>query len=146
MTAAGLEALHAELAELKAKRPALVERVATARSHGDLRENFAYHDARQELGMLDGRMQVIENTITHAHVTEGPTEAGVARLGSTVLVRDEFGEATYSLVGPAEADLARGKVSVVSPLGSGLVDARAGDIVAFDSPGGRREVEVLKVD
>jgi len=63
MTAFGFEALKTELAELRARRPALVEEVAAARSQGDLSENFAYHDARQHLGMLDGRIQTIEATL-----------------------------------------------------------------------------------
>jgi transcription elongation factor GreA len=91
MTAFGFEALKAELAELRARRPAMVEEVATARSQGDLSENFAYHDARQNLGMLDGRIQTIEATLTRAHVVEESAARDVARIGSTVVVRDEFG-------------------------------------------------------
>src|SRR5438270_141006 len=70
MTASGFEALKAELAELRERRPGLVQEVAAARSQGDLSENFAYHDARQHLGMLDGRIQTIENTLKRAEVVE----------------------------------------------------------------------------
>src|ERR1700682_1319017 len=82
MTAFGFEALKAELAELRARRPAMVEEVAAARSQGDLSENFAYHDARQNLGMLDGRIQTIEATLTRAHVVEESAARDVARIGS----------------------------------------------------------------
>src|SRR5438105_15581561 len=107
MTAAGLETLKAELEGLRARRPAMVEEVAAARSQGDLSENFAYHDARQHLGMLDGRIQTIEKTLTRAEVVEESSQ-GVVRIGSRVLVRDEFGEASYEIVGPTEGNMARG--------------------------------------
>src|SRR5207253_9676722 len=92
ITASGLLALKVELAELSGRRPALVAEVAAARSQGDLSENFAYHDARQNLGMLDGRIQTIENTLKRAQVVDEPGGTGVARIGSTVVVRDDFGE------------------------------------------------------
>src|SRR3981081_3608592 len=86
MTASGFEALKAELGELRARRPAMVEEVAAARSQGDLSENFAYHDARQHLGMLDGRVQTIEATLARAQVVQESDAKGVARIGSTVVV------------------------------------------------------------
>src|ERR1700731_1339467 len=135
MTADGFEALKAELAELRARRPAMVEEVAAARSQGDLSENFAYHDARQNLGMLDGRIQTIETTLTRAHRVEGSATRGVARILSSVLVRDEFGEATYQIVGPSEGNMARGLMSIASPMGSALLDHKAGDTVSFKTPG-----------
>src|SRR5207248_11215292 len=97
MTAAGLETLKAELEGLRARRPDRVGEVAAARSQGDLSENFAYHDARQHLGMLDGRIQTIEAALARAQVVEERNSEGVARIGSTVVVRDELGESTYQL-------------------------------------------------
>src|ERR1700682_6727736 len=91
MTAFGYEALKAELAELRARRPALVEEGAAARSQGDLSENFAYHDARQHLGMLDGRVQTIEATLARVQVIEEGGGEGVARTGSDGGVRGECG-------------------------------------------------------
>src|SRR5258708_3437922 len=125
MTAVGFAALKAELAELRARRPALVEEVATARSQGDLSENFAYHDARQHLGMLDGQVQAIEATLARAQVVEESAVKGVARIGSTVVVRDEFGESTYQIVGPTEGNMAPGLKSIASPLGGALGHRRA---------------------
>src|SRR5437588_13089779 len=112
MTPSGFEALKAELAELRARRPAMVDEVAAARSQGDFSENFAYHDARQHLGMLDGRIQTIESTLKRAEVVEEGGAAGVVRIGSRVVVRDEFGESTYEIVGPTEGNMARGLMSV----------------------------------
>jgi transcription elongation factor GreA len=145
MTAFGFESLKAELAELRARRASLVEEVATARSQGDLSENFAYHDARQHLGMLDGRVQTIEATLARVQVIEESGETGVARIGSTVVVRDEFGESTYQIVGPSEGNMARGLMSTASPLGSALLDHRAGDTVTFKSPGGERQATIVSV-
>ena len=146
LTAAGLEILKAELTELREKRPSLVERVASARSDGDLKENFAYHDARQDLGMLDGRVQTIEGILASAFVIEEPKGDGSVALGSKVVVRDEFGESRYSLVGPAEADIKRGMISLESPLGTALMGRRVGEVVTFATPGGDRSAEILNVD
>jgi transcription elongation factor GreA len=145
MTAAGLEALKQELATLKARRPGMVEEVAAARSQGDLSENFAYHDARQQLGMLDGRIQTIESSLSRAEVVEQKGDQGVIRMGSRVVVKDEFGESAYEIVGPSEGNMARGLMSVASPLGSALVDHRAGDKVTFKTPGGERQATVISV-
>lgn len=145
MTQSGHEALKAELAELKARRPALVDEVANARSQGDLSENFAYHDARQHLGMLDGRIQTIENSLRLAEVVEDAGEAGVVQIGSRVVIRDEFGESTYEIVGPTEGNMARGLLSVAAPLGKALVDRRAGETVSFSSPGGQRTATIVSV-
>jgi transcription elongation factor GreA len=145
MTAFGFESLKAELAELRARRPALVEEVAAARSQGDLSENFAYHDARQHLGMLDGRVQTIEATLARVQVIEEGGVEGVARIGSTVVVRDEFGESSYQIVGPSEGNMARGLMSTASPMGSALLDHQAGDTVTFKTPGGERQATVVSV-
>jgi len=145
MTASGFEALQAELAELRARRPGMVGEVAAARSQGDLSENFAYHDARQNLGMLDGRIQTVENTLKRAQVVAETGTKGIVRIGSSVVVRDEFGESSYEIVGPTEGNMARGLISVASPLGSALVDRQAGDTVTFKTPSGKRQATVVSV-
>lgn len=145
LTAEGRAKLEAELHDLvENRRPVIVRRVATAREEGDLKENFAYHDARQELGLLDGRVQTIEAMLRHAQVTEA-TVGDVVGLGSTVTVRDEFGETTYVIVGPVEADVAGGRISMVSPLGAALMGRTVGDEVTFSSPGGSRAATVTAV-
>jgi transcription elongation factor GreA len=138
LTADGRDRLEDELRDLvDNRRPVIVQRVATARAEGDLSENFAYHDARQELGLLDGRVQTIEAMLRNAKVME-TTVGDVIGLGSTVTIRDEFGESTYVIVGPVEADVAAGRISMVSPLGAALMGRTVGDEVSFSSPGGTR--------
>jgi transcription elongation factor GreA len=147
ISAAGLSALKAELSNLRdERRPSMVNRVATARQDGDLKENFAYHDARQELGMLDGRVQTIEGILRHAVVIEPAQKDGSIGLGSSVVVRDEFGDSRYTVVGPAEADIARGLISLGSPMGTALMGRRIGDKVTFQTPGGERNAMVIEVD
>jgi transcription elongation factor GreA len=145
LTAAGRANLEEELRDLvDNRRAAIVKRVATAREEGDLSENFAYHDARRELGLLDGRVQTIQNMLRHAQVME-TTVGEVVGLGSTVTVRDEFGESTYVIVGPVEADVAGGRISMVSPLGAALMGRTVGDEVTFSSPGGTRSATISTV-
>jgi transcription elongation factor GreA len=146
ISAAGLSALKAELANLRdERRPTMVNRVAAARQDGDLKENFAYHDARQELGMLDGRVETIEGILRNAVVIEDTKTDGSIGLGSRVVVRDEFGENSYALVGPAETDIAGGLISLASPIGAALLGRRVGDIVTFETPGGERSATVVEV-
>jgi transcription elongation factor GreA len=145
ITAEGRTKLEEELRDLvDNRRPVIVRRVSTARQEGDLSENFAYHDARRELGLLDGRVQTIEAQLRHAKVME-TTVGDVVGLGSTVTVRDEFGESTYVIVGPVEADVAGGRISMVSPLGAALMGRTVGDEVSFGSPGGTRSAMIAAV-
>jgi transcription elongation factor GreA len=145
LTPEGRDRLEEELRDLvENRRPVIVQRVATAREEGDLSENFAYHDARQELGLLDGRVQTIEATLRNAQVLE-TTVGEVVGLGSTVTIRDEFGESTYVVVGPVEADVAGGRISMVSPLGAALMGRTVGDEVSFPSPGGTRSAIIAAV-
>jgi len=145
LTAQGRSRLESELHDLvDNRRAAIVRRVATARAEGDLKENFAYHDARQELGLLDGRVQTIQAMLRHAEIME-TTVGEVVGLGSTVSVRDEFGDSTYVIVGPVEADVAAGRISMVSPLGAALMGRTVGDEVAFSSPGGTRTATIIAV-
>ena len=135
-----------ELAELVDRRPSMVDRVASARSDGDLKENFAYHDARRDLGMDDGRAQTIEAILRDAVVIDETARDGSIGIGSRALVADEFGESIYEIVGPAEADVARGLISLVSPLGAALIGKSVGDTVRFSTPGGERSAKVVRVD
>lgn len=145
ITGAGIAALKQELEDLKRQRPEIVARVASARADGDLSENFAYHDGRRDLGMLDGRVQTIEAVLANATLIDEAPGDGTIRLGSQVVVSDEFGDSEYALVGPAEANVARGMISIASPLGAALVGKRAGDTVTFSSPGGERKATVRSV-
>jgi transcription elongation factor GreA len=145
LTEEGRARLEEELRDLvDNRRPVIVKRVATARAEGDLSENFAYHDARQELGLLDGRVQTIEAMLRHAQIME-VTVGDVVGLGSSVTVRDEFGDSTYTIVGPVEADVPGGRISMVSPLGAALMGRTVGDEVQFSSPGGTRSTVITAV-
>jgi transcription elongation factor GreA len=145
LTAEGRARLEEELHDLVGnRRPVIVKRVATARAEGDLSENFAYHDARQELGLLDGRVQTIEAMLRNAQIME-VTVGDVVGLGSSVTVRDDFGDSTYTIVGPVEADVADGRISMVSPLGAALMGRTVGDEVTFGSPGGTRSAVITAV-
>jgi transcription elongation factor GreA len=146
ITSAGLVAVTTELAELVERRPSMVDRVASARSDGDLKENFAYHDARRDLGMADGRVQTIEAILRNAVVIEETAGNGSIRIGSRAVVADEFGETSYEVVGPAEVDIARGLISLISPMGAALMGRSIGDTITFSTPGGERRAKVVRVD
>ncbi|MFN2568314.1 MAG: GreA/GreB family elongation factor [Candidatus Dormibacteria bacterium] len=147
LTAEGKARLEAELHDLiQTRRPEIVARVSTTRAEGDLRENFGYHDARQALGMLDGRVEAIEAMLRDAEVFTTDEGDGTVQLGSRVTVRHEAGDAVYTLVGPAEVDVARGRISNESPLGAALQGNRAGARVPFDTPAGTREIEIMAVE
>ncbi len=146
LTAAGQAALIAEMRELvETKRPEIVQRVATARAEGDLRESFAYHDARRELGLLDGRVPTIEGMLRNAEIVEAARYDGTVSLGATAVVRDDFSDSEYIIVVPAEADIARQRISLDSPLGAAISGRRAGDEVTVDNPGGIRQVAIVLV-
>jgi transcription elongation factor GreA len=145
MTASGKLSLENELVELKEQRPGIVARIAAARGEGDLSENFAYHDARQELGMLDGRVLQIEATLKVAVVVEAAPSDGTVGLGSKVKVRDDFGESDYTIVGITEANPGSGLISDQSPLGGALIGQSAGASVEYESPGGLVKVTIVSV-
>ncbi len=155
MTAEGKAELEAELKELlEVIEPDLVARVGDAASQGDLRENFAYHDLRHELGMKRGRIQELRAILTSAVVVEAPkTSDGVVRLGTTVTVQEDGydEEEVYSIVTEAESSNPNGngkaRLSITSPLGQALVGRKVGDKVNFRTPTGAvLQFKIVKVD
>jgi transcription elongation factor GreA len=145
MTAAGLTALEAELTELVEKRSEVVQRIADTRSQGDLRENAGYHQAREDQSRLEGRINQVEGMLRTAVVIEEGTSDGTVQLGSTVTVADEFGETVYTVVGAHEADPTAGRLSHQSPVGRALMGRRRGDTVTVQTPGGGRQIRLVKV-
>jgi len=142
----GLARLQAELAELQAKRPEVVARIATAREHGDLKENAEYHAAREEQGFLEGRIRSLEAKLRVAVVVE-PTERGArVELGSRVRVEVDGDEVDLQVVGMAEADGKAGRISSASPVGAALLGRKVGDAVTVVTPGGDVRYEILAVD
>jgi transcription elongation factor GreA len=142
-----LDRMHVELDELtRVKRPEVVQRIKTAREHGDLKENAEYHAAREEQSFLEGRIQALEDRIRRAVVVEEETGGGKVVVGSTVKVEILGDEVTYTIVGSAEADPANGKLSMASPVGSALLGATAGQDVDVRTPRGAVRYKVLSID
>jgi transcription elongation factor GreA len=139
MTEAQRDALAAELAELEGpKRAEMVQAIATARAFGDLSENFEYHAAKNEQGLLERRIAILRHRVENAVVVEGAAE-GVVGVGSIVEVEDESG-------GRFEVEISSvGGVSTESPLGSALVGARVGDAVQVEAPKGAWTARVVSV-
>ncbi len=147
VSAEGLERLQAELAGLLAERPGVIKRIATAREHGDLKENAEYHAAREEQGFLEGRIKALEAKLKVAQVV-APTERGArVEIGSRVKL-DEDGEETVELqvVGSAEANSREGRISSISPVGAALMGRRVGDEVTIVTPGGQIHYRVLEIE
>ena len=140
MTAAQRDELAAELAELEGpKRAEMVQAIATARSFGDLSENFEYHAAKNEQGLLERRIAILRHRVENAVIVEQASE-GIVGVGSVVEVEDEAGgrfEIEISSLG--------GGVSTESPLGSALVGAKVGDRVQVQAPKGAWTARVISV-
>jgi transcription elongation factor GreA len=150
ITAHGAEKLREELRELKnVVRPKIIEAIATAREHGDLKENAEYHAAREQQSFAEGRIADINNKLGNAQIIDitkiKPT--GKVIFGVTVdLVEEETGnEVTYQIVGEDEADIKVGKISVTSPIARALIGKEEGDIAEVQAPGGIKEYEILAV-
>jgi transcription elongation factor GreA len=154
MTPEGQARMQEELKRLKSvDRPAIVKDIATAREHGDLSENAEYHAAKDKQGFIEARIKDLEDKLSRAEVIDaskftGPRVAFGARV--KVSVSDEKGklleeEVTYRLVGPDEADLAQGTISVTSPVGRALIGREVGDEVKVKMPAGMRTYEILDV-
>lgn len=145
MTRAGFERLREELERLtRAERPAISRAIAEARAHGDLSENAEYHAAREKQAMTEARIKDLEVKLATAEVLDPPTSGERIIFGSTVRLEDEEGRAlVYQIVGSEEADPARGRISVMSPLARTLIGKRVGDSVVAQLPAGRKTFDVL---
>jgi transcription elongation factor GreA len=150
MTVQGAEQLRAELNELKSvKRPAVIQAIAEAREHGDLKENAEYHAAREQQGFIEGRIQDIEAKLSNAQiidVTKLPN-TGKVIFGCTVTILnlDTDEEVTYRIVGDDEADIKNNLISVNSPIARGLIGKSADDVANITTPKGVVEFEITKV-
>jgi transcription elongation factor GreA len=145
VSAEGLERMQAELDGLLAERPGVIRRIATAREHGDLKENAEYHAAREEQGFLEGRIKAIEAKLKIA-VVVAPTERGaLVELGSRVRVSTDGEETELQVVSSAEANSREGRISSASPVGAALMGRRVGDQVTILTPGGELHYEVLGI-
>jgi transcription elongation factor GreB len=152
MTPACALRLRAELKEiLYILRPEMVNTAAWAASNGDRSENADYHYAKKKLRQYDGRIRFLSKRLENATIVD-PVEQekiahGKAFFGATVTVETAEGEEkVFSIVGADEFDISRGYVSWVSPIGRALLGSAEGDVVTFATPGGRTELEIIKVE
>lgn len=149
ITAQGHERLKVDLERLKkVERPAVIEAIAEARSHGDLSENAEYDAAKDKQGMIEGRIRDIETRIATAEIIDVATLSGDrVTFGATVKLvdMDSEEEVSYQIVGVSEADLEAGRISVRSPMARALIGKESGDDVTLVAPGGTREFEIQDV-
>jgi transcription elongation factor GreA len=148
ITAKGLEELKAEIARLEGEeRQRIAERILRAREHGDLSENAEYHAAKEDQAHLETRILRLLARLRSARVVEAPEGGDAVGFGSTVTFVDETSgkEQTFTIVGTTEQDLKAGKLSSESPIARALVGAKIGDVVAVDTPGGKRDMRVTKL-
>jgi transcription elongation factor GreA len=151
----GAQRLRAELEELKSvKRPAVIQAIAEARAHGDLKENAEYHAAREQQGFIEGRIKQLEAELSHAQVIDVSSLNAGSRVvfGATVELADaETDEngldkvTTYQIVGDLEADIKQGLIAISSPVARALIGKHEGDTVTIQAPAGQREYEIVAV-
>jgi len=147
LTAEGLEKLKEEFRQLlEEKRPRVVERLAYARSMGDLSENNDYISAKEELEFLDGRIAELESVIKNAIVIENKTQSKEVVLGAKVKVSINGNESIFHIVGEWEADPKNQKISHGSPLGKALLGKKIGEEVTVDAPIGKVVYKILDIE
>jgi len=151
LTARGAELLREELRRLKTEeRPRIVNAIAEARAHGDLRENAEYHAAKEQQGLIEARIRDIEAKLANAQVIDVTQLDANGRVvfGATVhLVDVESGEETrYQIVGEDESDIKDGLLSISSPIARALIGKEEGDTAEVAAPGGRRLYEIARVE
>jgi transcription elongation factor GreA len=150
LTVRGAERLREELKKLKGTdRPKVIQAIAEARAHGDLKENAEYHAAREQQGFIEGRIQDIEGKLGNAEIIDVTqmNANGKVIFGATVLLSDEDAgtEVTYQIVGEDEADIKAGRISINSPIARGLIGKQEGDSVAIRTPAGEKQFEIIEV-
>ena len=148
ITPEGLAAVEKEHQELTTvKRPSIVAKIKAARELGDLSENFEYHAAKNEQGMMEARIRELEAVIKNHVLIEAKAPRGVVGMGSTVrFAEDGADEESYRIVGPTEADPKAGRVSYESALGKALIGHRVGDHVDIRTPGGGYSVRITAIE
>ena len=151
ITRTGAERLKRELERLKkVDRPAVIEAIAEARAHGDLKENAEYHAAREQQGFIEGRIQELEGALGNARVIDVATiNVGTKVVfGATVTLLEEIDDAeevTWQIVGDLEADVNERRLAISAPLARALIGKQEGDVVEFKAPNGLRVFEIIEV-
>ncbi len=150
MTVRGAEMLREELKKLKSDdRPKVIQAIAEARAHGDLKENAEYHAAKDQQGFIEGRIKEIEGKLSNTQIIDVTTIDAKGRIvfGATVDLLDVQSDqqSTYRIVGEDEADINQGLISFSSPIARAMMGKNEGDEVNFSAPGGEKQFEVIKV-
>jgi transcription elongation factor GreA len=150
MTVQGAERLRLELHELKTvKRPRVIQAIAEAREHGDLRENAEYHAAKEQQSFIEGRISELEEKLGNAEIIDVRklNAGGKIVFGATVDLIDEASgeEVTYQIVGNDEADIKEGRISLSSPIARALIGKEEGDLATVHAPGGVKKFEIVAV-
>jgi transcription elongation factor GreA len=150
LTSAGAERLKLELKALKTvKRPAITEAIATAREHGDLKENAEYHAAREEQSFTEGRIAELESALSNAQIIDVTKLKRTDRVvfGCTVELFDMATEAevVYKIVGDIEADISANRIAISSPIARALIGKQEGDDAIVEAPGGTMEYAITAV-
>lgn len=150
LTTGGAKKLRDELHQLKSiDRPRVIEAIATAREHGDLKENAEYHAAREQQSFIEGRIQNVDGMLSNAEIIDITKldTGGRIVFGATVdLIDEETGnEVTYQIVGEDEADIKQKLISVTSPVARALIGKNVGDVAIVNAPGGDKEYEIVEV-
>jgi transcription elongation factor GreA len=150
MTVVGAEKLKTELHRLKTvERPRIIQAIAEARSHGDLSENAEYHAAKEQQGFVEGRIAELDMKLATAQIIDPKTVNADGRVvfGATLNLMEEHSgqEVTYQIVGDHEADIAKGMISISSPIARALIGKELGDVVEVQVPGGVRSYEILEI-
>ena len=148
-TPQGYEQLKAELEDLKTvQRPKVIEEIAEARAHGDLKENAEYHAAREKQSFIEGRITILDDQIARANIIDFSADTPEkVMFGAFVTVEDEEGEEkTYRIVGDLEADITENKISMGSPIAKGLMGKAIDDVVEVRVPKGTKEYTVVSIE
>jgi len=150
MTREGYEALKKEHEYLlNTKRPAILKAIEEAREHGDISENAEYDAAKEEFQFLQQRVAELEGKIKSSEIVDGKQGDGDSvAFGCSIALKnlDTDEEVVYTLVGPYESDIQKGKISMSSPLGRALMGKCVGDEVTFKAPGGDRAYEIVNIE
>ena len=150
LTAKGAQKLKTELQRLKSQeRPKIIQAIAEARAHGDLKENAEYHAAKEQQSFMEGRIGELEEQLSTAEVIDPTTVNANGRVvfGATVDLNnlDNDQQVRYQIVGNLEADISAGLISISSPIARALIGKEQGDIAVVDAPSGEIEYEILSV-
>ena len=151
ITVSGLKNLKSELENLKnVQRPKIVEAIAEARSHGDLKDNADYHAAKEQQALIESRVIIINDLIARANIIDVTKieNNGKVIFGSTVKVKDLETDKiiSYRLVGQEEADIKKNLIFFKSPIGKSLIGKNKGDMVIVNTPSGEKNLEILDVE